>query len=444
MALSDDDQALISSLDRELALSRKQLVRYDRYLEGEQPLKYMAPALEAEVGALVTQVVINWPMMVVDAFEHRLDVTGFRYPGDADRDPEIWAWWDQVDGDEQSQQAHFEALALGRCYAIVGSGDEDGDPPVLSIEHPLQVVTRRDPRTRETTAALKRWKDDDKTQRAQLYTPDATVTLSKKGRSWEEDERDDHQLGVVTVVPLVHKGRMMRPNGRSLFHDIIPIADAANKMATDMMVSGEFHAMPRRWALGFSEEDFVDEHGRQLDTWSRIAGRVWASEKGPKEAAVGQFPEADLGVFHNTIRLFAQLVVQLIGLPMSYLGMPTDNPASADAMRASEARMIKGAERMTTPFGGSWKQVSGLFLRIKHGEDVPNNVKSLTTTWRDPATPTRAQMADATVKLTSGDNPILDPEQGRIDLGYDEEQRRRIRAALDEARVPTPPANAGA
>jgi hypothetical protein len=56
----------------------------------------------------------------------------------------------------------------------------------------------------------------------------------------------------------VNNPRILRPDGRSEFSDIIEIADALNKMATDMMISGEYHAMPRRWATALSAEDFVD------------------------------------------------------------------------------------------------------------------------------------------------------------------------------------------
>ena len=42
---------------------------------------------------------------------------------------------------------------------------------------------------------------------------------------------------------------------------IIGLADAANKMATDMMVSGEYHAMPRRWAFGSTPMVWISNSG---------------------------------------------------------------------------------------------------------------------------------------------------------------------------------------
>lgn len=420
----------LRALDKALAADRRRLERYDAYYEGRQPLRYMAPALEAEIGDRITQLVINWPRIGADAYENRLDIEGFRYSRDASADDAIWDLWQANDGDEQSQQAHLESLVSGRCYVIVGSGDSPDDPPVFTVEHPLQVITSRDPRTRKTTAGLKRWRDEDgKTQRAALYLPESTVRYVKRGRDWVADDRDDHELGRVLVVPLVNRGRLLRPLGVSEFHDVIPVADAANKMATDMMVSGEFHAMPRRWVFGMTAEDFEDENGQALSTWSMIAGRIWATDKRKDEVAVGQFPESDLAVFHQTIKLLAQIASQVLALPPHYMSFTGDNPASADAIRSSESQLVKRAERKQTALEGGWEDVVRLMLRILTGE-WSDQARSLDTMWRDPSTPTVAQKADAAVKL-AGNRPILPVEQVREDLGYTPEQRRRMREMDD-------------
>jgi hypothetical protein len=173
------------------------------------------------------------------------------------------------------------------------------------------------------------------------------------------------------VVPIVHRPRLLRPDGRSIFHDVIPIADAANKMATDMMVSGEFHAMPRRWAIGMSEEDFVDEHGKQMSTWESIAGRIWSTEKGPKEVQVGQFDEADLAVFHNTIKLLAHSPASFPGCRRT-TWRSRRQPAVSRVRRAARCGLIKGAERIMTPFGGGWEAGgASLPALLEQGRELP-------------------------------------------------------------------------
>jgi hypothetical protein len=409
---------ILERLDRQLRGCRRKLKTEDEYYEGEQPLKYMAPALEAEVGARVTQLVINWPRMITDAYENVADIEGFQVPDTPGGDDLLWQLWKLNDGAIQSQQAHLESLIHGRSYGIVGAGDGADDPPVLSVEHPLQMTVHRDPRSRLIDQALKRWKDDDGTNWASLYLPKLTLKYRKKrgDRGWTEVDRDDHELPMPPVTVLLNRGRMLRHFGVSEFHDIIPLADAANKMATDMMISGEFHAMPRRWVVGMTAEDFEDEDGNQMSTWSAVAGRLWGTKKKPGDVQYGQFPEADLSNFHNTLKVLAQLAAQLAYLPQDYMSFTSDNPTSADAMRASESRKVKRAERQHTGWNPGWRDIARLMLYFETGRlDV--NWRRIETIWRDPATPTVAQKADATVKLTGG-KPIIPPQQARIDLGY--------------------------
>jgi hypothetical protein len=400
------------------------LDKLDKYFEGEQPLKYMAPAMQKELGDRVSQLVLNWLRFGAEAYENRLDVEGFRYRGSASSDDDLWAIWQANGLDEQSQQAHLDSLVLGRSYVIVGSPDAPDDAPVVSVESPFQVFAERDPRTRRVSAAIKRWQEGEGSevvQRATLYLPNSTESFAFGKDGWTSaGKADEHELGVVPVVPLVNRPRILRPDGLSEFQDVIPVADAANKMATDMMVSGEYHAMPRRWAAMIKADDFVGEDGEPISVWSRDAGRLWATES---DAKFGQFQESDLAVFHNSIKLLAQLASQMLALPPHYLSFVGDNPASADAIRSSEVQLVKRVERKHTYLGGAWEDVQRLVLRFKNGKWDPA-AATLETQWRDPATPTVAQMADAVVKkVQAGIIPI---EQAREDLGYSPEQRTRM------------------
>lgn len=427
------DSSALTRLDTKLAAVIPVLDRYDKHFEGEQPLKYMAKAMEAEIGDRVSQLVLNWLRFGAEAYESRLDVEGFRYRGSSSSDEDLWAVWQANDLDEQSQQAHLDSLVLGRSYVIVGAGDTDDDAPIVTVESPFQVFAERDPRTRRVAAAVKRWSEGegkDVVQCATLYLPDSTQSFKSDGSVWVADgEKDEHELGRVPVVPMVNRPRILRPDGLSEFHDVIPVAEAANKMATDMMVSAEYHAMPRRWVTGLKAEDFVGKNGEPLGVWSRDAGRLWASES--TETKMGQFQESDLAVFHSSIKLLAQVASQLLALPPHYMAFSGDNPASADALRSAETQLVKRVERKHTYLGGAWEDVQRLVLRFQTGAWDPA-ARSLETIWRDPSTPTVAQVADAVVKKVQAG--IIPVEQAREDLGYTPEQRSRMLEMDERAR----------
>lgn len=422
----------LERLDQELARQKKPLLKLDAYYEGMQPLNFVAPELFAELNSSVVDLVINWPELGVEAYETRLDVEGFRFPGEPDADERLWEIWQDNDMDEMSQQAHLEALVMGRSYAIVGVG-EDEETPLITVEHPLQVTASRDPATRAVTNALKRWKDEDGQEWRTLYLPgENRFYVREKGKLVEDDSLRTPNFGIPPVVPLLNRGRMLKHQGRSEFQSIIGIADAANKMATDMMISAEFHAMPRRWVFGMDEDDFVDENGKALTTWQQIAGRLWATDKGPDQVKAGQFEEADLSNFHNSIKLLAQLGSQLLALPPHYMSFNSDNPASADAIRSSEAQLVKRCERKQTVFGASWKRIMTLALQYARvDQDIISKARRLETVWGDPATPTQAQKSDAVQKL-SGGVPILPREGAWDELRYSKARKDRLRKQFAE------------
>jgi len=407
------------------------LKRLDSYYEGTQPLSYMAPELQRELEESVRQVVINWPRLVVDAIEERLDVVGFRFPGMAQADEELWRIWQANDLDEQSQQGHLDALVMKRAYVVVGANEDDERTPIVTVESALDMYAEHDPRTRKIAAAVKRWSEGegkDEVEHATLYLPNSTIWYVKQDGAWIEDpdyQRDDHDLGVVPVEVLANRPRLKQRNGVSELADVIPLSDAACKIATDMMISAEYHATPRRVAFGFGEEDFTDEHGRKISAWSRIAGRIWATEKNKKDdgADVVQFPEADLANFHSTINQLAQLVASLAGMPPHFMGQTTANPASADAIRSAESRLVKRAERKQGAWGGAWERVMRLVLLVRDGAES-TDARALETIWRDASTPTVAQAADASVKKKQAG--IVPLRQTREDLGYTQAQIERM------------------
>jgi hypothetical protein len=417
----------IRRLEAQLGYQSWRLAVYDQYYEGEQPLSFMIPVLVEKYGKRVTALILNWPRLVADAYEQRLDVEGFRYDGTDSSDADLREVWQFNNLDEQSQQGHLDSIILARSVVVVGSSESSDEPPLVTVESPFQMTYSRDPRTRRVRDALKRWQEDDGSQWGVCYQLGVTSTVTLEKDKWRVVAQDKHGLERIPVVPLVNRPRILRPDGLSEFHDVLPLADAANKMATDMMVSGEHYIMPRRWIFGLKKEDFKNEDGSDISTFDLMSGAIWSSEN--ENAKAGQFPEAELRNFHETIKLLAQAAAQLAALPPHYMSFAGDNPASADAIRSSETQLVKRVERKQTYLGGAWEDVMRLVLRFQTGKFDPA-ARSLETQWRDPSTPTEAQKADAVVKKVQA--KIIPIEQAREDLGYSPTQRERM-AEMDRS-----------
>lgn len=450
MALPDDERSLISRLINAHEFERPVLRALNAEYEMRSPRAYMHPEIQAEIGERVKQVVVAWPQLVVDSLEERLDVEGFGLP-DADADEELWRVWQANDCDEQSQMATVDALTMRRSYIAVGTNEDDPETPLITFESPLEVFADIDPRTRGVRSAIRLYGFgygfqgldgqlgsqalvSGKIERyATVYEPDRTSFYDLTSE-WKLIDRDEHNLGVVPIVPMVNRSRLADWRGRSELDPILPLAHAANKLATDMMVAAEFIAVPLRGIFGVGPADFEDAQGNKLSPMQVLMGRLLAIPDDEKVARQFEFASAQLSNFHDSINQLARLVASLSGLPPHFLGLSTENPPSADAIRSSEARLVKRAERKQRAFGGAYERAMRLVRRIQ-GDDDPK-WRQLETRWRDASTPTIAQTADAAVKkFTAGIVPL---RQTRLDLQYTEAEIDRMEDA-DEAAAANDP-----
>jgi hypothetical protein len=199
-----------------------------------------------------------------------------------------------------------------------------------------------------------------------------------------------------------------------------------------MMLAAEFAALPVRGFFGIGPDDLEDKDGNKLTAIQAMLRHFLTIPVGADEGAREfQFAGANLGGFHESINKLAQMVASLAGLPPHYLGFTHDNPASADAIRSSEARLVKRAERKQTPWGGAYEQMCRLVKRFQTGDWDPK-LKLLEARWRDPSTPTVAQKADAAVKLyTTTPEPIVDLRQTRETIGLTDAQIKRMEMSAD-------------
>jgi hypothetical protein len=442
VALTDEENSTILRLSRKHDSEIPELERLDQYYEGTQGLSYMHPEIFAEVRDRIHPVIIFWVQMAIDAIVERLRVQGFK-TGDDDLDAELHRVWIRNDMDLGFGMAMTDALVMRRSYVSVGTNEVDTQTPLVVPESPLELYAENDPRTRKTRAALRRTADvapdgGIAARYATLYMPDRTIWCTGVGGGWREDRRDEHGLGEVPIAALVNRPRTrsavkhprattMERVGRSDVDAIRPLVDGASKLATDMMVAAEFVAIPLRALFGVGPSDFKDEQGNPMTPLKAMLGRLLTIPD--EEVKAFEFAAAQLTGFTGSLDALAKLVASVTGLPPHYLGMSSDNPASAEAIAGSESRMATRAERKQDPFGAGARQIARLVRRFQTGEWDPD-VDTVKVDWRDVRTPTVGAMADASTKLYQA--KIIPLRQTREALGYDDAE---IEAMQDEDEV---------
>ena len=425
---------LLQKLDEPLA--RYSLL--DTYYTGTQPLAFLSPESKTALGNRFGRMASNLPRLAVTALAERLRIIGFS-------DEKLWAEWLRNDMDQLSGVAHREALLLGDSYVIVWA-DLAGKPSA-TVESARQIAVQRDPGTREVIAAVKRWETETTTE-AVLYLPEH-ITRYRANHvgatlGYETVQQIPNPLGVVPIVDVRNSDRILDDYGSSEIEDMMPLVDGLNKSLVDMMTTSEYVGRPRRWATGIELEERpkLDADGNPVldDDDLPVMEAVNPIPEGNRamiaeshEAKFGQLASADLGGYEASVNVLLGQIMAVSTLPAHYVGIFTDNPASADALRASEASLTARAEARQQTFGRAWERVAKLMVAIRERTDLAQ-VPDISVKWADAATRSVAQEADATVKLFQ--SGLLPRDYALKKLGFSDLEISEIRAATPVVEQP--------
>ncbi|AVR76961.1 portal protein [Mycobacterium phage Jabiru] len=377
---------------------------------------------------------VGYPRVYVDAITERQEVQGFRLPNADDGDKDLWDWWQANNLDTESNLGHADACIYGRSYVTISMPDPkvdlDVDPevPIIRVEPPTSLYASIDPRTRKVQKAIRAVYDEEGNDiiAATLYLPDRTMLWLKEDGEWAAPTTVNHGLELVPVVPIPNRTKLSDLYGTSeITPELRSMTDTAAQILQNMRATANTMAIPQRLLFGVKPEELgIDpETGQRL--FDAYIANIIAFED--HEAKAQQFSAAELRNFTEALEEVAKQVASYTGLPPQYLSSQSDNPASAEAIRASESRLVTKVERKNKIFGGAWEEVMRIAYKMAKGGEVPPDYYRMETVWRDPSTPTYAAKADAASKLYANGNGVIPREQARIDMGYSITQREKMR-----------------
>ena len=377
---------------------------------------------------------IGYPRLYVDSIAARQQVEGFRLGGADDADEELWSWWQANNLDIEAPLGYTDAYIHGRSYITISKPDPkldlgwDPNSPIIRVEPPTRMYAEIDPRINRVSKAIRVAydKEGNEVQAATLYTPNDTFGWYKADGEWQEWFANKHSLGVVPVVPLPNRNKLSDLYGTSeITPELRSMTDIAARILMLMQATAELMGVPQRLIFGIKPEEIgIDQETGQTFFDAYIA-RILAFEDA--DGKIQQFSAAELANFTTALDQIDKKVAAYTGLPPQYLSTAADNPASAEAIRAAESRLIKLVERKNLIFGGAWEESMRIAYRMMKGGDVPPEMLRMETVWRDPSTPTYAAKADAATKLYGNGQGVIPRERARIDMGYSIKEREEMR-----------------
>lgn len=419
---------MIDAARENLGRDRNNLCEDSKYYEAEltldrgmHPLRREMPNMKASVG---------WSRLYLDSLVERIAIVGFRVPGASDADERLQSWWKANDLDQEAQISFLETFIHGRSYVSISAPtDEDilyghpADAPMIRIESPQHMWVQMDQRTRRVEWAVRFYVDPSaqsgvNLQDAQAYTvylPDRTVyVVDGRNGTYRKVDEDIHDLGIVPIVPSFNRERVGDRYGRS---EIIPelrnLQDAATQVVQNMQMAADLMAVPQRLLFGVEKDAIMQNQDPAAQYKAYMAGILAFQDENAKAT---QFSAAELSNYTGVLQELAKMAASYTGLPPQYLSFSSQTPASAEAIRSAESRLVKKAELKGAMFGNVWERVMRIAALVMNGslDDTLRHIESILT---DPSTPTYAAKADAAVKLTGG-KAIIPVKQARLDMKY--------------------------
>lgn len=440
--LSDDERITYARLRNQLAAFCKINELQRTYYEGSQKVRQLDIAVPPNLADLA--VVAGWPGTAVDVLNERLVWDNWTSTGDLMGLDDMYR---ENELDLESDLGHADSLMSGIAFTRVGKGDPSfGEPDILiTAESPFDCTVLWDYRARRSTASLSRTLNArGMVTMETLDLLDQTITLERKDGKMVVTERDEHNLNRVPVARLVNRARASRHGGRSeLTRAVRYYTDAAIRTLLGMEINREFYTTPQRWMMGAEMDQFTKKDGSKATDWDAVMGHMLAlprpfdeeSEEYGDLPKVGQFTPASPAPYLEQIRGYSMLFAAEVGFPASYLGYATDNPASADAIRAGETRLIMRSLKRQGGFTPGWRETGYNALLWRDRKVDRAEFAKVSVKWRNPATPTPQAQADEATKLVA--SQILPPDSSvtydRIGLTSQEQtqltaDKRRARA----------------
>lgn len=433
--LTEDERAAVSGLGNLLLDQRRHLLCSDRYYDGVERVKDLGISVPPQLNGLHT--VIGWPRQTVESLDERLDVDGFRFADSDDADDDLLGYWTANDMESEHQLANLDALIFGRSYVLLGSSEPDifnPDVPRITVESPLNVIADYDLRTRRYRTVLQSYVLEMQAAFA-LYTPGSTVHIVYRQGTWEVVSRDNHGFPFAPVVQVTNRPRTRNRMGASeITPEVRSTTDAAARRLLGLEVASEFYQAPQRYALGVRADAFTDKDGNPIPGWEAILGRMMAFERdGDGEVPeVGQFAAMDPSVYTEIIDMHARIMAGLTGMPASFLGLTTENPPSADAIRMSTERLVRRAQRKQRTFSPAWRDVMRMALLLDK-KPLPEDSHRMEVLWHSADVPTPGATADAIVKQVQVGAIPPTSDVTLEALGWGPVQRRRLEADRQKA-----------
>lgn len=338
-------------LKRRLEQKRTRVLMRYRYYDMKNGVKYLRTLIPPEFMWMAQ--VLGWCGKAVDSLGDRLSFRGFK--DDNFELNEIFA----MNNRDIMPDSAINAALIGSCSFVYITPDVDGYPRLQAIDG-SNATGVADPVTgmlKEGYAVISR--GDNGNPEVEAYFLPYRTEYYQSGRLIRVDE---HFAPYPLLVPIIYRPDAMRPFGHSrISRACMSLQQGALRTLLRSEVSAEFYSFPQKYATGLSQEsEEMDKARAMLSSFL-----TFEKDEEGESPKLGQFTQQSMSPYTEQLRTFAALFAGETGLTLDDLGFVTDNPSSAEAIKASHENLRLKAQKAQKTFGSGFLNVGYLAACVR-------------------------------------------------------------------------------
>lgn len=258
--------------------------------------------------------------------------------------------------------AMLSALVNSCSFVYISEGDED--VPRLQVIQGSEATGILDPITRLLTegyAVLSR--DEFGNPHEELYFITGRTDYYVDGKLITYT---DNNAPYPLLVPIIHKPDSSRQFGRSrITKSAIYWQRYAKRTLERADVASEFYSFPQKYVVGLSQD------AEPMDAWKATISAMlqFTKDEEGDQPKLGQFQQQSMTPFTEQLKNAASGFAGETGLTLDDLGFSTDNPSSAEAIKASHETLRLAAEKAQRDFALGFLNVGYLAACLR--DDMP-------------------------------------------------------------------------
>ena len=222
------------------------------------------------------------------------------------------------------------------------------------------------------------------------------------------------------LVPIIFRPDAVRPFGHSrISRACMNIVDSAMRTVKRSEVSAEFFSYPQKYVLGLAED------AEPMDKWRATMSTMmtFTRDEDGNNPTLGQFQQQSMAPHLDQIRSLASLFAGETGLTLDDLGFVTDNPSSAEAIKASHENLRLVARKAQRTFGRGFLNTGYLAACVR--DEYPYQRRQLyrsTPIWEPVFEPDAAMLSligDGVIKINQAVPGYFNSDNLRTMTGID-------------------------